>query len=205
MIGGAARIVGRNAASAAELDPAHRRDGVALLLLGFGIVSAIAVWFGRAGAFGEALTMGLRFLVGSGAMVIPLVALVGAVHLMRQAPDESQRGRIMVGAVTLSAGALGLLHLARSSPDTPTAWSRAAGAIGLYVATPLTNATSIWVSSPLLVLLTIFGLLVITATPINSIPGLVRRTLDFVFGAPQLKEDSPDAPLDESGAGRRRR
>jgi S-DNA-T family DNA segregation ATPase FtsK/SpoIIIE len=205
LIGGAARIVGRNAASAAELDPAHRRDGVALLLLGFGIVSAIAVWFGRAGAFGEALTLGLRFLVGSGAMVIPLAALVGAVHLMRQAPDESQRGRIMVGAVTLSAGALGLLHLARSSPDTPNAWSGAAGAIGLYVATPLTNATSIWVSTPLLVLLAIFGLLVITATPINSIPSLVRRMLDFVFGPPQRKEDSPDAPLDESAAGRRRR
>ena len=119
MIGGAARVVGRNAATAAELDPAHRRDGLALLLLGFGIVTSVAVWFHRAGAFGEALTLGLRFLIGSGAMVIPLISLVGAIHMMRQAPDESQRGRIMVGAVTLSAGVLGLLHLGRSSPDTP--------------------------------------------------------------------------------------
>lgn len=33
-IGGSARAVGRQAASARDLDPAHRRDGIALAVLG---------------------------------------------------------------------------------------------------------------------------------------------------------------------------
>ncbi|MGH3546242.1 MAG: cell division protein FtsK, partial [Mycobacteriales bacterium] len=181
-VGGAARLVGRGAASAAELDPAHRRDGLALLILGFGIVTAVAVWFGQAGAFGLSLTLGLRFLIGAATAVVPGVALIAAVHLMRQAPDESQRGRVFVGASALVIGALGLLHLIRSSPDQPSGWSAAAGAIGHYVATPFTDAASIWVSAPLLALLTIFGLLVVTATPINMLPVRLRQMLDFAFG-----------------------
>ncbi len=191
-LGGAARLVGRNAASAADLDPAHRRDGLALLVLGFGIVTAVAAWFDQAGAFGESLTLGMRFLIGSVAVAVPVVALLAAVHLMRQAPDESKRGRVMVGASALTLGALGLLHLVRSPPQYPSGWSEAAGAVGHYVATPFTEATSIWVSAPLLSLLTIFGLLVVTATPINTLPSRLRRVLDFAFGPPVPDEGTEE-------------
>lgn len=195
-VGGTARVVGRNAATAGDLDPAHRRDGLALLVLGFGILAAVAVWFDRAGEFGVALTLGLRFLMGSATMAIPIVAVISAIHLMRQAPDESQRGRMLVGSVALSAGALGLLHLIRSSPRLPQDWYSAGGAFGYYVATPFTDATSAWVSAPLLALLTIFGLLVVTATPINTLPARVRRALDFAFGEPERAESADPAESD---------
>ncbi len=203
-LGGAARLVGRNAASAADLDPAHRRDGLALLVLGFAIATAMAVWFDQAGVFGQSLELGLRFLIGSATVVLPVVALIAAVHLMRHTPDESQRGRIMVGATALTAGGLGLLHLIRSSPEHPSGWSAAAGAVGRYVATPFTDVTSIWVSVPLLSLLTIFGLLVVTATPINTLPSRLKRVLDFAFGVPAADEESGnDSVPRRAGAGSR--
>ena len=96
----------------------------------------------------------------------------------------------MVGATALTAGALALLHLIRSSPDQVSGWSTAAGAIGRYVATPFTEATSIWVSAPVLTLLVIFGLLVVTATPINTLPSRGRQLLDFAFGPPVADEET---------------
>ena len=53
MVGTLARAVGRNAATARELDPAHRRDGAGLAVLAAAVVSAVAVWFGAAGALGR--------------------------------------------------------------------------------------------------------------------------------------------------------
>ena len=49
-VGWAARGVGRQAATAKEIDPEHRRDGAGLLLLGLAILAGVAVWVGSAGS-----------------------------------------------------------------------------------------------------------------------------------------------------------
>ena len=53
LLGGVARAAGRNAASARELEPEHRRDGAALGVVAFGLVAAMAIWFHAAGPVGR--------------------------------------------------------------------------------------------------------------------------------------------------------
>src|SRR5690625_7901231 len=49
VVGGIARSIG---SSAKGLDPAHRRDGLAFLLLGLAVLVAVREWFGLSGAAG---------------------------------------------------------------------------------------------------------------------------------------------------------
>ena len=48
-VGWAVRAAGRQAATARDLDPEHRRDGAGLLLLGLALLTAVALWFVRGG------------------------------------------------------------------------------------------------------------------------------------------------------------
>src|SRR5690606_26767202 len=50
----------------------------------------------------------------------------------------------------------------------------AGGLIGWAAATPLSSTMTDVLAVPLLVLLTVFGLLVVTATPVNAIPQRLR-------------------------------
>ena len=93
-VGWAARGVGRQAATAREIDPEHRRDGAGLLLLGLAILIGVAVWAGTrrpgrrlAGRRRPAL---LRRL----AVLLPLLLLYGAVRLMRKPADPEHRGPV---------------------------------------------------------------------------------------------------------------
>src|SRR5690606_32249964 len=52
-VGWLVRAVGRQAATAKELDPEHRRDGAGLFLLALAILLAVAVWFDGGGPVGE--------------------------------------------------------------------------------------------------------------------------------------------------------
>src|SRR4029450_6060017 len=52
-LGWVVRAIGRQAATARELDREHQRDGGGLLLIGLGIVLAVALWFNGAGPFGR--------------------------------------------------------------------------------------------------------------------------------------------------------
>src|SRR5690606_33952203 len=50
LVGGAARRIGQGAR---DLDPAHRRDGVAFALLALAVVVAAREWWGLSGAAGD--------------------------------------------------------------------------------------------------------------------------------------------------------
>ena len=192
--------MGRQAATARELDPAHRRDGAALAMLAFSILAAVAIWFHHAAAVGEALGLGLQFLIGSASAAIPVVALIAAVRMMRRAPEESARGRLSVGSVAVSLGVLGLLHILHSQPRDPEKWSHAGGAIGRYVADPLMGLVSGWVAIPVLLLLSTFGLLVVTATPINTLPDKLRRARDVTSGRLRRRPISDADPVADDAA-----
>ncbi len=219
-IGGVARAIGRKAATARDLDPAHRRDGLALALLALAILSAVAIWFNQAAAVGEALQLGLRFLIGSASMAIPIILTIVAIRLMRNVPDESHGGRVMVGASCLGVGLLGLLHVIRSQPVDPDGWSYAGGAVGRFAAGGLIDLVSVWVTVPVLLLVVFFGFLVVTATPINTVPAKLARARDVALGRVRAgrrdddmteqessyQDDSPDgAAAEESKSVRLRR
>jgi DNA segregation ATPase FtsK/SpoIIIE, S-DNA-T family len=177
-VGWTVRAIGRQAATARELDPEHRRDGAGLFLLGLAILTAVAIWFSSGGPLGQRIADTTRLFVGAIAVALPLLLVIGAVRLMREPADPARRGRGLVGWPALILATAGLLHILQDPADNVER-DYAGGLIGAGVGELLAGAVSAWVAVPLLVLLLIFGLLVVTATPINKIP----ERLGLVAGA----------------------
>ncbi len=177
-VGGTARAVGQHAASARDLDPAHRRDGAGLALIGLAVVLSLGVWWHGAGPAGRWIADAAHTVVGSPAAALPLVLLVAAVRLMRQAPRPEARGRMIVGWAALALSVTGLCHVANGSPYTWPGRREAGGAFGALAAGPLESGLTVYVAALLLGLLGVFGLLVLTGTPVNQIPTRVRGLRD---------------------------
>ncbi|MDZ5442663.1 DNA translocase FtsK 4TM domain-containing protein [Micromonospora sp. 4G57] len=178
-VGWAVRAAGRQAASARDLDPEHRRDGAGLLLFGFAILTAVAIWFGGAGPVGARLADTVRLFLGAIAIVVPVLLMIGAWRLMRTSADPEHRGRGLVGWGSMLLATAAMLHIGQDPVDSVQR-DYAGGLIGAGVGDLLETAITAWVAVPLLVLLLLFGLLVVTATPINKIPerlGLLAGTL----------------------------
>jgi S-DNA-T family DNA segregation ATPase FtsK/SpoIIIE len=201
LVGQGARAIGAKAATARELDPDHRRDGAAMLVLSIGLVTGVAVWLGSAGPVGRAVTALIRLLVGNGALVVPVLAIIAGIHMLRQIPEPKQRPRLLVGGVTLTLSVLGLLHLWAASPTTGHGRSFAGGLIGAALAGPLASGLSPMIAVPLLFLLGAFGALVVTATPLRQLPGQVLDLVDSVRGRVRpshgARRDQPD-DMDDS-------
>src|SRR5204862_7680684 len=103
-VGWVVRAVGRKAATARDLEPEHRRDGLGLLMIGLAILLAVAVWFDRAGQVGGWIAQATRFVLGAVAAVLPVLLVGGAVRLMRQPPDPEHPGRGLAGWTALLVG-----------------------------------------------------------------------------------------------------
>jgi S-DNA-T family DNA segregation ATPase FtsK/SpoIIIE len=175
MLGGLVRAVGRNAASARELDAAHRRDGAALGVLAFGLISLMAIWFSAAGPIGRGLTSACRVVIGNGALLLPLALIAAGAHMLRQAPEPGSRGRIVVGTGAITLSVLGLFDLWAGSPTSQHGHEHAGGALGAVVAQPLSHGLSAAIAVPLLLVLGAFGILVVTATPISALVTYLRE------------------------------
>jgi S-DNA-T family DNA segregation ATPase FtsK/SpoIIIE len=189
-LGALARAVGRQAASARELEPEHRRDGLGLLLLCTALAVAAGVWFSAGGPVGKALTYGVRGLIGSAAMAVPLLLGWAAVRLLRRVSEPAPRGRGVVGWTALSLGALGLMHLVAGSPSEVVERGHAGGVVGEIAGGLLQQAATTWVAAPVLALVTVFGILVVTATPVNTIPARFRSLL-------HRPDTEPEAPAED--------
>ncbi|TDC32032.1 DNA translocase FtsK [Micromonospora sp. 15K316] len=186
-MGWAVRAAGRQAASARELDPEHRRDGAGLLLFGLALLSAVGIWFSGAGPVGERLADTVRLFLGAIAVVVPVLLGIGAWRLMRQPADPQHRGRGLVGWGSMLLALAAMLHIGQEPVD-PAQRDYAGGLIGAGIGSLLERAVTAWVAMPLLILLLLFGLLVVTATPINKIPERLGLLVGTVV-APSTKED----------------
>ena len=168
--GTTARSVGR----ARDLEPGHRRDGIALALLGFAVVIAASSWFDAARPVGEWIDTFLRVLIGAAVVLVPIVLAAVAVVLMRTEPDPEARPRLILGAAMIALPALGLWHLWAGSPQDPTARQHAAGFFGFAIGGPLSDGLTEWIAAPLLFIGVLFGVLLVTGTTIREVPSTVR-------------------------------
>jgi S-DNA-T family DNA segregation ATPase FtsK/SpoIIIE len=200
-VGWIARAVGRQAASARDLDPEHRRDGGGLALIGLAVLMAAAVWFQAAGPVGLWLASVCHTFIGGLATLLPILFLVGGIRFMRGSADQSHRGRGLVGWSAFFLGTAGLLHLAHGRPIEPQLMDRAGGLIGRFAGGLLATAVTGWVAVPLLLMLAGFGLLVVTATPIARIPYRFQQLRDLAMGRvadPELDDEDEYEPLYEA-------
>ena len=167
---GAARSIGR----ARDIEPGHRRDGIALVLLGLAVVVAASSWFDAARPVGAWVDMVLRTFIGSAVLALPVVFAAVAVVLMRTQPNPDARPRLILGASMIGLSVLGLRHLWSGSPEDPELRRRAAGFIGFAIGGPLSEGLTPWIAAPLLFIGLMFGLLLLTGTTIREVPVVMR-------------------------------
>ncbi|WP_030853405.1 DNA translocase FtsK [Streptomyces sp. NRRL S-475] len=173
-VGAVFRGIGQGAKN---LDPAHRKDGVALLLLAIALIVAAGTWADLKGPVGDLVEILVTGAFGRLDLLVPILLAVIAVRFIRHPEKPEANGRIVIGLSALVIGVLGQVHIACGSPargDGMQAIRDAGGLIGWSMATPLSYAMGDVLAVPLLVLLTVFGLLVVTATPVNAIPQRLR-------------------------------
>jgi DNA segregation ATPase FtsK/SpoIIIE, S-DNA-T family len=184
LVGGLVRRVGT---SARELDPAHRRDGIGLSLVGAGIVIAAAVWWNIDGVVAEVIRAVVAGTVGVAAVVVPILLVLLAWRALRQPERNGPGGRQLVGWSALALGLLGIVHIGAGMPravDGDAAMHGAGGAIGFVASTVLADLLTVWVAAPLLGLLSVYGLLVVTGTPMHELPVRARAVRNWVIGRP---------------------
>jgi DNA segregation ATPase FtsK/SpoIIIE, S-DNA-T family len=174
MLARAAGTAARSVGHARDIDAGHRRDGIALVLLGLSVVIAAGSWFGAARPVGPWIDTGLRVMVGSGVIVLPLVTATIAVVLMRSEPNPVTRPRLVLGAVMVALPSLGLWHLWAGSPETPAGRQHAAGFIGFAIGGPLSDGLTAWIATPLLVIGVLFGVLLLSGTTMREVPAALR-------------------------------
>ncbi|WP_433057477.1 DNA translocase FtsK 4TM domain-containing protein [Dactylosporangium sp. CS-033363] len=182
-VGWGARAIGRQAATARDLDPEHRRDGAGLAMIGAAVLLTAALWFQAAGPVGRWLASICHTFIGAASAVLPVLLLIGGIRVMRSNDDaDEHRGRGLVGWGALFIGGTGLMHLAAGAPTLPARMDRAGGLLGRGGGGLLEMAVTSWVAVPLLLLLSAFGLLVVTSTPISRLPHRWRQLRDLALG-----------------------
>ena len=195
--GGAARSIGR----ARDIEPGHRRDGVAMVLLGVAVIVAASSWFDAARPVGAWVDEVLRTFIGAAVLTLPLVAAAIAVVLMRTQPNPDARPRLILGASLIALSVLGLRHLWSGSPEDPEARRRAAGFIGFAIGGPLSDGLTPWIAAPLLFIGALFGLLLLTGTTIREVPDAMRTLFGTRYQSEYDDEDEYDAYYAEHGDG----
>ncbi|WP_442914056.1 DNA translocase FtsK 4TM domain-containing protein [Kribbella sp. NBC_00359] len=202
LIGSMVRGIGHGAR---ELDPEHRRDGAGLFLIGLAVVVAAAIWWDLPGAVGNGIRTVVGGSVGMLGWAVPLMLLLTAIRTLRHPDRNGPAGRQVIGWTAISLGVLGLVHIANGlpRPSNPADGSLrdAGGAIGYVVSSLLSDLLTQYVAAPLLVLLSIFGALVVTGTPVYAIPLRFRAAFDVLMGRTALPEDAPSvvaAPTDDT-------
>ncbi|WP_137992938.1 DNA translocase FtsK [Streptomyces vilmorinianum] len=173
-VGAMFRGIGRGARG---LDPAHRKDGMALLLLGVALIVAAGTWSNLRGPVGDLVEMLVTGAFGRLDLLVPLLLGAMGVRLILYPEKPEANGRIVIGLSALVIGVLGQVHIACGSPgrgEGTKAMQDAGGLIGWAASKPLVFMMGEVLAVPLLVLLTLFGLLVVTATPVNAIPQRLR-------------------------------
>ncbi|MGH3368011.1 MAG: DNA translocase FtsK [Nocardioidaceae bacterium] len=182
VIGGTIRRIG---STARDLDPEHRRDGAGFVLIGLAVVSAAAIWWQMPTPAGDALRTIVTGSLGSMGWLVPVLLVAIAWRNMRHPDHNGPAGRQVIGWLSLLFGVLGLVHIAHGLPRPPdgAAMRAAGGAVGYVVSSLLADLfRTTWVAVPLLVLLVAFGVLVVTGTPVHTIPDRLGHGRDRLLG-----------------------
>jgi S-DNA-T family DNA segregation ATPase FtsK/SpoIIIE len=198
--GSTARSVGR----ARDLEPGHRRDGIALGLLALAVVLAASSWFDAARPVGGWIDSTLRVVIGSAVVLTPLLLAALAVLLMRTEPHPEARPRLVMGSAMIILPVLGLWHLWSGAPLEPADRQRVAGFLGFAIGGPLSDGLTPWIATPLLIIGVLFGLLLVTGTTIREVPGAVQAMFSRAYHGGAYDDDYEDAEsdYDETGAER---
>jgi DNA segregation ATPase FtsK/SpoIIIE, S-DNA-T family len=166
-LGSSVRFLARGAR---DLDPAHQRDGIAFLILIMALIATAGTWFNSDNVVGRAVYSVIYGGFGQVGFFAPLVLIYFAFRLFRVPEDSKATGRIIIGTLALLLSTTGLAHLFNGSIGTgATAMRQGGGWLGYAVSTPLVTLMTSVLTYPVLFIVFVFGVLVITATPVNEV------------------------------------
>ena len=196
-LGAGARKVG---GAARDLEPEQRRDGVGLFLIALAVVAAAAVWWQLPGAAMDVARTVVSGSVGKVGWLVPVMLVLIGWRNMRDPEHNGPAGRQVIGWLALGFGVLGIVHIASGNPQPQlgdaTDLQFGGGAVGFVVSSLLLDLLrSAYVVVPLLVLLSTFGVLVITATPVYQIPMRLAHLRDTVLGRTPVEDEEPTRPV----------
>ena len=178
-LGSTVRFLARGAR---DLDPAHQRDGIAFLILILALLATAGTWFHADNIVSRAVYSFIYGGFGRIGFAAPVVLIYFAFKLFRTPEDKKAIGRIIVGTIALLLSSTGLSHLLNGSIGTgATAMRDGGGWIGYGVTTPLVAAMTSVLTYPVLAILFIFGLLVVTATPVRDLFARIGITSTWLW------------------------
>ena len=196
----------------------HQADLWGLGALLVGLLTAVSVWVGAAGAVGGVLDDGLAVAIGLLRVVVPLGLVAIGIALIRGGEvdeDDAERiARAVVGGLLLVVSLAGLLHVLRDRPgiDDPVGELGAAGgAVGLVVGGPLHAAAAVIGSVLILAVLGVVGIMVLTGSsahdvgrgalkatrPVAAMASRAFRSLFRDPSEPVIDLREPRAPFDQ--------
>ena len=166
-LGSSVRFLARGAR---DLDPAHQRDGIAFLILIMALIATAGTWFNADNIVGRNVYSVIYGGFGRLGILTPLLLIYFAIRLFRVPDDSRATGRIIIGTFTLLLSTTGLAHLVNGSVGTgATAMREGGGWLGYAVSTPLVSLMTSVLVYPILIIVLIFAILVITATPVSEL------------------------------------
>ncbi len=177
---------------ARDLEPEHRRDGVAFALIALALVVAAREWWGVSGTFGFVVHAVVAGTVGLAGVAVPVLILWLGVRVMRHPERGQANSRVAIGLSFIVVSVCALVAISEDMPSPSDGFAgvqEAGGIVGYLAATPVVTGVTEWVAVPLFLLLGFFGLLVVTATPVHRIPERLGDLYDRLTGNHQEADD----------------
>ena len=196
LLGGTARRMGHGAR---DLDPAHRRDGLAFTLLALAVVVAAREWWALSGTAGDAIHSVVAGTFGLVGVIVPILLLATAIRLMRHPERVQANSRIGIGLTAIILAVCGIVQISKGLPGTDDfdALRAAGGIVGFAVGTPLATLLTAPVAIILLLLLAFFGVLVVTATPVHQVIPRLRNGYHRLTGGRAASDEVDDEAPDD--------
>jgi len=195
----------------------RRADAIGLVLIGLAAVLGASVWLDIAGPVGAAIASGVHWIIGAGALVLPVVLVGIAIAVMLGlGSSASERAHSGAGLTIIAICMLGLIHVFAGTPESWADRKVAGGAVGALVGGPLSAGFTPYVAVPLLGLVIVYAALLATGITVREsfdyIRNLIRSIASNAYTPdPAESEESDDmygyveGDLDDIAEGRERR
>ncbi|WP_170931869.1 FtsK/SpoIIIE family DNA translocase [Brachybacterium massiliense] len=189
MVGGLIRSIGVQRWVVA---PEQRRDGYALFLLMIATLVAVVEWWQSSGPVLGAVHTVVAGTFGISSMVIPLLAAGWSMRMFRRPDQVRANTRIALGIAILLTAISAIASVSARLPapaDGIDALARGGGVLGYLAAAPLEALLPPVAVIVIHALLIAFGVLVLTATPVESIPSRLRDVYEVAVGRSEEEDE----------------
>lgn len=197
----------------------REHEFIGVVLLGFGVLLGLAMYFDLAGPFGRGVEAFVGWFLGLGRFVLPVALVSSGIALVKKGQSSSPP-RLVLGWSLIGLAALGLFHVFRTpdsmnpfaddGPDVRTL-GEAGGWAGAAVGAPLQALVATAGATVVLLALAVGGALLITRTSLRTMAertghgvGAVARPLGRATKRALSDLSTLSSERDELGTGRRK-